>query len=62
LGVALSLMAVQYTESGIAQTIMSTSPILLIIPAFFIFKQQVKFVEIVGAVISVLGASLFFIV
>jgi len=62
LGVSLSLMALQYTESGIAQTIMSTSPILLIIPAFFIFKQRVRFVEIIGAIISVFGASLFFLV
>ena len=61
IGVSLSLMAVQYTEAGIASTLMALVPVLIIWPAHVLFKQTVKPLEIVGAVISVIGASLFFL-
>lgn len=61
IGVSLSLMAVQYTEAGIASTLMALTPVLIIWPAHLLFKQEVKPLEIVGAVISVIGASLFFL-
>lgn len=60
-GVSLSLMAVEYTQAGIAQTLMSMTPILILWPTYKLFKQRVSIYEIVGAIISVLGASLFFI-
>jgi drug/metabolite transporter (DMT)-like permease len=61
LGVSFSLLAVKYTETGIASTIMSLVPILIIPPAYFIYKQKVTFFEICGAVISVIGVSVFFL-
>lgn len=61
IGVSLSLMAVQYTEAGVASTLMALTPILILWPSHFFFKQQVTVKEIVGACISVIGASLFFI-
>lgn len=61
IGVSLSLMAVQYTEAGIASTLMALTPVLIIWPVHLLFKQEVKPLEIVGAVISVIGASLFFL-
>lgn len=61
IGVAFSLMAVQYTEAGIASTLMALTPILILWPSHFFFGQQITFKEIIGACISVFGASLFFI-
>ncbi len=61
IGVSLSLMAVQYTEAGIASTIMALTPVLILWPAHFFFKQRVTFKEVIGACISVMGVSLFFI-
>ncbi len=61
IGVSLSLMAVQYTESGIASTLMALTPILILWPAYLLFKQRVTPIEIVGTVVSVIGVSLFFI-
>lgn len=61
IGVSLSLMAVQYTEAGIASTLMALTPVFIIWPAHFFFGQQVTFKEVVGACISVIGVSLFFI-
>ncbi len=61
IGVSLSLMAVQYTEAGIASTLMALTPVFIIWPAHFFFGQTVTFKEVVGACISVIGVSLFFI-
>ena len=61
IGVSLSLMAVQYTETGIASTLMALTPILILWPAHLFFHQRVTFKEIVGAIVSVIGVSLFFI-
>jgi drug/metabolite transporter (DMT)-like permease len=61
IGVSLSLMAVQYTEAGIASTLMALTPIMILAPSYLFFKQKITLREITGAVISVLGVSLFFI-
>ncbi|MGL5272755.1 MAG: DMT family transporter [Phocaeicola sp.] len=59
-GVSLSLMAVQYTEAGIASTLMALTPILILWPTYLFFKQRITLKEVIGACISVMGASLFF--
>jgi drug/metabolite transporter (DMT)-like permease len=61
LGVSFSLLAIVHTEAGIAATIMSLVPVLIIPPVILIFKEKVTFIELLGALVSVLGVSLFFI-
>lgn len=61
LGVSLSLMAVQYTHAGIASTLMALTPIIILYPAHYFYQQKITLPEILGALISVLGVSLFFI-
>lgn len=61
IGVSFSLMAVQYTKTGIAQTIMALTPIFIILPSYLIFHQKVTIKEVIGAIISVIGVSLFFL-
>lgn len=60
-GVSASLLATQYTSTGIAQTLFALTPILIIAPAALLFHQRVTLREIVGAVISVAGVCLFFV-
>ena len=60
-GVSLSLLAVQYTSTGVAQTLMALTPVLIIWPSYLIFKSRVTAQEIFGAIIAVCGAILFFI-
>jgi drug/metabolite transporter (DMT)-like permease len=60
-GVAMSLMAVRYTEAGIASTLMALTPIFIIAPAHWIFGQKVTYKEVIGAIISVVGVSFFFL-
>jgi drug/metabolite transporter (DMT)-like permease len=61
LGVSFSLLAVKYTETGIASTIMSIVPILIIPPSLILFRQRFSWLEIVGAFISVGGVVLMFL-
>lgn len=61
IGVSLSLMAVRYTEAGIASTLMALTPVFILWPAHIVFGQKVTFKEVIGAVISVAGVSLFFL-
>jgi len=61
LGVSFSLLAVRYTSSGIASTIMSITPVLIIAPSALFFHEKVTFREITGAVLAVTGVSLFFL-
>jgi len=61
LGVSLSLLAVQYTESGVAATIMSIVPVLIIVPAILVFKEQPTMREVVGAVVAVVGVAVMFL-
>jgi drug/metabolite transporter (DMT)-like permease len=61
LGVSFSLIAVQNTSAGIAQTIMSLVPVLIIPPAVLLNKEKVTLREVTGAVIAVCGVVMFFI-
>ncbi len=60
-GVGCSLLAVQYTSAGIASTLMALTPIIIILPAWWIFKQPITLKSVIGALISVIGVSLFFL-
>lgn len=60
-GVGASLLAVQYTAAGIASTLMALTPIIIILPAYWIFKQPITMKSLLGALISVIGVSLFFL-
>jgi len=60
LGVSFSLVAVKFTEAGIASTLMAMVPIFIIAPAVVLYKEKVTIAEIIGAVVSVGGVALFF--
>ena len=61
-GVGFSLMAVQYTAAGIASTLMAMTPIIILLPAYWLFHEKITWKAILGAFISVIGVSLFFLV
>ena len=60
-GVGFSLMAVQYTAAGIASTLMAMTPIIILLPSYWLFHEKITWKAIVGAFISVIGVSLFFL-
>ena len=61
LGVSLSLMAVQYTNAGIASTLMALTPVLVLFPYVFIYKQRVRLKEVIGVLVSMTGVAMFFL-
>lgn len=61
LGVSFSLLAIQYTTTGIASTIMAIVPILIIPPSIILFNHKITLREILGSIISVIGVFLFFL-
>ena len=60
-GVGFSLMAVQYTAAGIASTLMAMTPIIILLPSYWLFHEKITWRAVLGAVISVIGVSLFFL-
>lgn len=60
-GVALSLYAVQHTDTGIAATLMALVPIFIIVPTAIMFKEKITAQQVIGAVISIAGTSVFFL-
>jgi len=61
LGVSLSLVAIQNTATGVAATIFSLVPVLLIIPAVVLFKERVTLRAVLGACVAVGGVALLFL-
>jgi drug/metabolite transporter (DMT)-like permease len=61
LGVSFSLLAIKYTQTGIASTIMALVPILIIPPAVLIYKQKITWFELLGVLISFSGVTILFI-
>lgn len=61
LGISLSLYAVQKINPGVASTLISITPILLIPYAFFFKREKVTLKEIVGTVVVLIGVAIMFI-
>ncbi len=60
LGVSFSLMAVQLTEAGVAATLMSLTPIMIIVPSALFFGDRITARSVVGAAVAVAGCALLF--
>ena len=54
-------MALQYTAAGIASTLMAMTPIIILLPSYWLFHTKITWRAVLGAVISVIGVSLFFL-
>jgi drug/metabolite transporter (DMT)-like permease len=60
LGVSMSLYAVQNAQAGVAATIMSITPVLIIVPAALLFKEKITLRSIIGAGLAIGGVALMF--
>lgn len=61
LGVSFSLVAVKYAYVGVAATIMSIVPVLVIPLVILIYRERVSARAVVGAVLAVAGVVLLFL-
>lgn len=61
LGVSFSLLAIQYTTTAVASTIMAIVPVLIIPPSIIIFKEKITAKEVIGSIITVIGIGILFL-
>jgi len=61
LGVTFSLVAVKYTQTGIAATLMSTMPVIMLPMVIAIEKEKPSWRAILGAGITVAGIAILFL-
>ncbi|MFI5236767.1 MAG: DMT family transporter [Ignavibacteriales bacterium] len=61
LGITLSLVSIEFVKVGIASTLMSTMPIIMLPIARFYFKEKLNWKAMLGAVIAVIGAAIIFL-
>lgn len=62
LGVSLQLFSLQYIPAGVTATITSITPVIIIPFSIIIFKEKIKVKEIFGAILSVVGVAILFLI
>ena len=60
-GLWLSMIAINYAQVGIASTLMSLTPIMIIPVVHFVYGEHVNLRGIAGAIIAVIGVALIFL-
>ena len=61
LGVWMSLIAIKYTKTGIASTLMATVPVIILPMLMIIYKTKPTMRAVVGSVVTVAGIALLFL-
>jgi drug/metabolite transporter (DMT)-like permease len=61
LGITLSMVSITYTKVGIASTLMSTIPIIMLPMVHFYYKEKLSLISIIGAVVAVAGIAILFL-
>ncbi len=62
LGVTFSLYALQHAPVGVASTLASLSPIVLLPIGYFFLKEHFGWPSILGTILTMIGVALFFLV
>jgi drug/metabolite transporter (DMT)-like permease len=61
LGVWFSMVAISYTEVGIAMTLMSLMPVMIIPVVWVLYREKTNWRGIAGAVVAVIGVAIIFL-
>ena len=61
MGVTLSMVAIIYTQAGVAQTLMSLMPVFIIPVVWVLYRQKTSLRGILGAVVAVVGVAVLFL-
>ena len=62
LGVTLSMVAVAYTQAGIAQTLMSLMPVFIIPLVWILYGQRTSWRGILGAAVATVGVAVLYLI
>lgn len=60
IGVSSSLLAVQYSEIGVASTLMALPPIFMLPISYFVFKERFGWQAVAGTFLAMAGVALLF--
>jgi len=60
-GMTLSMVAVADTQAGIAQTLMSLMPVLIIPVVWIIYRERTSWRGILGAAVAIIGVAILFL-
>jgi drug/metabolite transporter (DMT)-like permease len=61
IGMTLSMVAVANTQAGIAQTLMSLMPVLIIPVVWIIYRERTNWRGVLGAVVAIIGVAILFL-
>ncbi|MCB9144939.1 MAG: DMT family transporter [Anaerolineales bacterium] len=61
LGVSASLLAVQLTEVGVASTLTSLAPVLLLPISYFALKEKISWQGVAGTILAIAGVAVLFL-
>lgn len=61
-GVTLSMVAIAYTQAGVAQTLMSLMPVFIIPAIWVLYKQKTSWRGVLGAIVAVIGVAILLLV
>jgi len=60
-GMTLSMVAVTYAQAGVAQTLLSLMPVIIIPVMWVIYRERTNWRGICGAVVAVIGLAILFL-
>jgi drug/metabolite transporter (DMT)-like permease len=61
LGVWFSMVAISYTQVGIAMTLMSLMPVMIIPVVWVLYREKTNWRGIAGAIVAVIGVAIIFL-
>ncbi len=61
LGITFSMISITYAKVGIASTLMSTMPIIMLPMVRFYYKEELSWISIAGAFVAVAGIAVLFL-
>ena len=61
LAVSLSLLAVQHAVLGVASTLMSLTPVIILPISYFVFKEKIGWQAVLGTVLAIFGVAILFL-
>jgi len=61
LGMTFSMVAVAYAQAGVAQTLMSLAPVIIIPVVWVIYRERTNWRGVFGALIAVIGVGILFL-
>jgi drug/metabolite transporter (DMT)-like permease len=61
LGVSSSLLAIQHAEIGVASTLMALTPVIILPISYFVFKEKIGWLAILGTMLAIAGVAVLFL-